>query len=355
MKKKLTITLFVLYPMKIKQHFFLSDLHPDFDSYRLGLVKVLTLLFMPLLFIESISFLYLNYYFIGIFELIWLGVILYFYRQSAAKPQALVNVFIVAVYSISMCSLFTRFHDPSILLFLVMLPVLYMFFVGLRRAMVWLVLTLLPLAVCMAWFYFQHAQLPWGPHFFLLSIVVFLYCLVLTVAYEKTNQKLFRHMQRMAEYDELTQLYNRGKFYDFFQREIDRVKRYGTSLSVIIIDIDHFKKINDTYGHFVGDAVLSEIATIIQSTLRSTDISGRIGGEEFAVLLPETPRDLACVVAEKIRRNVSTHFFSHIDRCQVSVGVTSYTPDDTVTHMFQRADSALYAAKDGGRNRVECE
>lgn len=159
-------------------------------------------------------------------------------------------------------------------------------------------------------------------------------------------------LEKLATIDDLTQIYNRRKFFELAHYEIDRNARHQHPLSIIMIDIDHFKKINDIHGHQVGDKTLQIFSQIISSIVRTTDIFGRIGGEEFAIVLPETTKQAAKEFAERIRVCAENENFPVIKHLTVSIGVTPLYPDDSYSSIFNRADNALYAAKDSGRNCV---
>lgn len=166
---------------------------------------------------------------------------------------------------------------------------------------------------------------------------------------ERANQEL----ELLSVTDRLTRLYNRARIEAVLEKERDRVRRYGESLSVIMLDIDYFKCVNDEHGHDVGDAVLVTLAKVLQKNLRSSDTVGRWGGEEFMMVLPKTSLTKAMEVAEKVRAAVATAVFPVVIHKTASLGVASYLPTETVAQMLVRADTALYAAKHGGRNRVE--
>ncbi|HIE59298.1 MAG TPA: GGDEF domain-containing protein [Hydrogenothermaceae bacterium] len=151
----------------------------------------------------------------------------------------------------------------------------------------------------------------------------------------------------------LTGLFNKGKFNKVLKKEVERAKRYKRPLSLIIFDIDHFKRINDTYGHKVGDEVLKELAKIIKSVIRKADFVARWGGEEFVILAPETDLDGALNLAEKLRQTVEKHQFPTVKNVTISLGVAQYIDGETPEEFIIRADMALYKAKENGRNRVE--
>ena len=161
-----------------------------------------------------------------------------------------------------------------------------------------------------------------------------------------------RELERRATRDFLTGLYNRHKFMEEFQPEWERADRYGRPLSLLLLDIDHFKAINDTYGHDVGDRVLEAVVTKLQGNIRGSDVLARWGGEEFILLSPESRLGEACALAEKLRGALTAEPFESAGRVSASFGVAERRHDDTVESLLKRADDALYAAKRAGRNRV---
>jgi diguanylate cyclase (GGDEF)-like protein len=173
-----------------------------------------------------------------------------------------------------------------------------------------------------------------------------------TALLSKANEDLLV----MASTDALTGAYNRGYLFDAGSRSMNTARRYQRPLTVIILDVDHFKAINDTHGHAVGDIVLKAITGTCQDVLRKTDIFGRYGGEEFVALLPETDLEGAIISAERLRTAVESLVFEGIDasiRVTISLGVTNASSaDNEIAQTIQRADKALYQAKTQGRNRA---
>lgn len=168
--------------------------------------------------------------------------------------------------------------------------------------------------------------------------------------------KLYQRLQELSIHDSLTAIYNRRYFTIRYLEEFDRAQRFNLVLSFLMIDIDNFKKINDTYGHLVGDVVLRNVAKLILKNLREMDFVARFGGEEFAVILPETDKAGAIMVAERISSRIShehIHAFDELLTVTVSVGVASF-PQNTLHSdvLVEIADKALYKAKISGRNRV---
>ncbi|MDD2267358.1 sensor domain-containing diguanylate cyclase [Sulfuricurvum sp.] len=175
----------------------------------------------------------------------------------------------------------------------------------------------------------------------------------LGTAIDMTERKIMeKKLEYIAQTDPLTGLYNRLKFDDIIQREISFGKRHGTPLSLIYMDIDYFKRINDTYGHDIGDTVLKEIAQITRDVLRVSDYPFRWGGEEFIIVCPGTDLQEIKILSERLRQKIAENNFAVVDKVTVSIGITQYCDNKSVDDMIKRADQALYIAKEHGRNRV---
>ena len=169
------------------------------------------------------------------------------------------------------------------------------------------------------------------------------------------RKRLEEELRRTAMTDRLTGAFNRLKFDEIMAIELNRARRYKRPLTLSIFDIDDFKRINDTFGHAVGDIVLVELTKIVKSMVRESSYLFRWGGEEFVILLPEISVEGAAVQAERIRKEVETHAFAVAGRVTVSFGMAEFRRDDTVDSIVKRADEALYRAKERGKNRVEGE
>ncbi|MCP4157735.1 MAG: diguanylate cyclase [bacterium] len=165
-------------------------------------------------------------------------------------------------------------------------------------------------------------------------------------------KKMEDELKLLSQTDQLTQVYNRVKFHDSLTKEINRVRRYKTDLALIMFDIDHFKNVNDTYGHDVGDYVLKKLATMVKDYVRETDILARWGGEEFMILLPHTNLNNASKLAERIRAKIEGTLFETVNTITSSFGVTQFVMSDDEETFTKRLDRALYKAKEKGRNRV---
>jgi diguanylate cyclase (GGDEF)-like protein len=158
------------------------------------------------------------------------------------------------------------------------------------------------------------------------------------------NVHLYQHMRRIAITDSLTGIYNRHFFNEMLPREIERAKRYQQSLSVMILDVDDFKKYNDTYGHLQADQVLKNLARLFATQLRTYDVLARFGGDEFVIILPETNRRYAQRVAERVRKAVATQVFARTT-LNVSIGIASYRPGLSPEYLLDEADQDLYLHK----------
>jgi len=182
-------------------------------------------------------------------------------------------------------------------------------------------------------------------------------CMLAALLYPLRNGLLYARALRSALKDPLTGLNNREAMDSYLGREMAAARRYGTPLALLLLDVDHFKRINDGYGHLVGDTVLSEVAGTLVDCCRDSDIVFRYGGEEFVVVLANTDLSGGERVAERIRAKLeSQHVDSANGRIAVtaSVGVTLLEPSDTKLSFLERADKLLYDAKATGRNRVVC-
>lgn len=173
----------------------------------------------------------------------------------------------------------------------------------------------------------------------------------------REKERLQKELAHVAMYDTLTDILSRRALLEQAEVERQRTKRYGRDLSLLMIDIDHFKKVNDTYGHLIGDIVLREVAQTLKKQTRRSDFVGRYGGEEFLIILPETSIEKALILAEKLRKQVS-ELTTPVDGqvlkdVTISIGATEYEDDPTIDEFINRSDKWLYAAKQSGRNQVQ--
>ncbi len=178
--------------------------------------------------------------------------------------------------------------------------------------------------------------------------------LVRIYALDITQRKLDEAaIHLLATTDSLTGIANRREFTTVLTSEIARAKRYNAPLSLVMYDIDYFKRVNDSFGHDVGDYVLQALTRLVKQNIRSVDVVARWGGEEFMVLMPQANLSAAFAVADKLRLAIAEYQFDKVEHLTVSFGVTVYDVEDDLNALLKRADDALYLAKQNGRNRVE--
>ena len=204
---------------------------------------------------------------------------------------------------------------------------------------------------------FSLRMLPWALAFAIISALT-------SAFYGRSRQAVAalrdseQRFKEMSITDELTGLYNSRHFFSRLKAEIERTDRYGHPLTLLILDLDNFKQCNDTFGHLAGDKVLAEAGNIIRKSIRSTDSAYRYGGEEFAVILPESSKQEALYFAERIRKSFESVAFSDYKdrdlRVTVSIGVAQHLSGQKISAFFKRADRNMYAAKKSGKNRVYC-
>ncbi len=180
--------------------------------------------------------------------------------------------------------------------------------------------------------------------------------------YLQRTAVLYEKVKKLSLTDELTGLFNRRHFIQSLEREIRRAQRYGNDLALIMIDIDHFKKYNDAFGHLAGDRLLRSFAQHLARTARGTDVVGRYGGEEFVILMPDTGIEMAAHLAERIRQDIQDHLFeTHGNpksfKITVSIGCAQLPEvegQSQADDLIKLADDCLYHAKSNGRNRICC-
>lgn len=173
------------------------------------------------------------------------------------------------------------------------------------------------------------------------------------IKYEKLLKESEERFKQLSVTDSLTGAYNRNKYKEIIERETKRAKRYGSPLSAIMLDLDFFKKINDTHGHITGDDILKEIVSLLRVNIRSEDYLIRWGGEEFLIIAPDTLLEKAVLLAEKLRALAESQYFAKGAKITLSLGITELLKEDSEESFIERADDALYKAKTNGRNRCE--
>ncbi len=337
---------------RIVHEILINKLHPVYDIYRINMLKVLMISFIPLLFVESIAFYNMGFYLVPFIEIIVCFTFLFFFKRMWKNIHYFANAFIVFSFLLCIISFTYYIEHNAILIFFIVFPTYYIYFLGFRKGIITIIISCLILFVSATCYYYNYQELPWPKESLIIAMLAFLYICILTSAYELTNKSLVARLKEKAEIDGLTNIFTRRTFFELFEHELERARRHSFSLSLFIFDLDYFKSVNDNYGHPVGDEVLCHIVKLCVQSLRKSDIVGRIGGEEFACLIPDTDGEAAKHVAEKIRRIIDESNHKHLPHCTVSIGITEFTPNDTSSQMYQRADKGLYAAKSSGRNCI---
>jgi diguanylate cyclase (GGDEF)-like protein len=166
------------------------------------------------------------------------------------------------------------------------------------------------------------------------------------------NARRFREARKLADLDALTSLHNRRYFHETLAREVARAQRYDRRLALVVFDIDDFKAINERFGHLAGDAVLAELADRIRSVVRSADVACRVGGDEFAVVLPESTVADGEQLYLRLQRAITMRPTGSVERLEISAGIAELTPADDTVSFFERADGALFDAKDAGKDHA---
>jgi two-component system, cell cycle response regulator len=178
--------------------------------------------------------------------------------------------------------------------------------------------------------------------------------LIRIYALDITNRKMAEEeIYLLATTDYLTGIANRREFTTILEREVSRIKRYGKPFSLTMYDVDYFKRVNDAFGHNVGDCVLQSVTKLVKESIRGADVMGRWGGEEFMVLLPETDMYAARKASEKMRLAIAGHCFDTVGNLTASFGIAAFEPQDDLNSLLKRVDDALYRAKSKGRNCIE--
>lgn len=181
----------------------------------------------------------------------------------------------------------------------------------------------------------------------LIYILILFYFTNVVTAYIESDL-----LKRNAYFDHLTNIGNRRSIDTWLEQQIKRAEKQQVPFSIIYFDIDHFKKVNDVYGHDVGDYVLKELTTVVSNMLHATDLFGRWGGEEFLIISSDEHLADAVLFAEKLRQSIEVYEFAHVEHITSSFGVASYREGDSAKSIIRRADEALYNAKNSGRNNV---
>lgn len=231
-------------------------------------------------------------------------------------------------------------------------PLLALFLKGKKEGVLWILLLVLAGLIILLFDRWNLLNIPYPPTTLEQAFFSFIIVSILAFSYEYIREHQANQLKKIATVDTLTKAYNRLKITEILEHEVEMVKRYKIDLSLIMFDIDHFKGINDTYGHHVGDLVLQKIADVVRADTRVTDYFGRWGGEEFIIVLPQTNLAGTRIVANRIANSIENHEFDSIKKVTASFGLTEFREGDDINGLIKRADDALYKAKNSGRNMI---
>lgn len=203
----------------------------------------------------------------------------------------------------------------------------------------------------------------------ILELIFVMFLIIVFMFYREISQKKYKDkmsdllseveeknalLQRLSVTDKLTGLNNRIRIDEVLVTNLNMFKRYGNVFSVIMLDIDHFKRVNDNFGHAIGDEILKEFSSILKENVRITDVIGRWGGEEFMIIASETDSVEAVKFATLLKKKINDFEFTKVGRVTASLGVAEIGVGDSIEEVVHRADLALYSAKESGRNKVVC-
>ena len=265
-------------------------------------------------------------------------------------------VYLIPFLTIMMVAMYLPGTSPTVFLWVYIIPVISHLLLGLRLGFA-VAVFFMPTAFAI--FVIKHPRLLYEFHFASLANILISCAVALAFAYvyERGSEKARAGLMVIASTDPLTRLANLYSFRESFQQERHRAQRYDADLTLLVLDLDYFKKVNDTHGHAVGDQVLIHVANILRRRLRASDLVCRVGGEEFTVLLPDTGLEEAIKVADSLRRLIrDTPYRDQAVTVSLScsIGVALWGRDgDTLEQLMETGDKRLYQAKQAGRDRVE--
>lgn len=283
------------------------------------------------------------------------AIVVYWAIQDTQHLERWILAYLLAFFTAMMFAMTTPRSTSSVHAWVLLIPIISHLLMGRR---IGLILSVIYMGIAAVIFFYRHRDQPDMMQALpIANIAVISLCiLVFSHVLEVTREKSERRLMEMAQTDPLTRLANRARLRNVFEREKQRWQRYNLPVSLLVLDLDHFKAVNDVHGHETGDRALQHVARILREGLRATDMPARLGGEEFGILLSNTNGEQAMEVAEKIRKSVASApltFDENVINLSLSGGVSELGADgDTLRSLVREADNRLYAAKDAGRNQI---
>lgn len=329
-----------------------SSFHPHHDKYRIKMLRALMVVCVFLLPFEAAALFYLGKTILAYSEIPMIVCCIIFFRKMWRNVHLFGNLFTIWFFLLWCIACALYISNISLWIFSTAFPVLFIFFLGRKKGVFVSAAYCGPMILSCIYHWNIYQVMPVSLESLIVYAITLTYTFALTISFELTYDYLLKDLHQRAEYDELTNLYSRRMFFDLFKHDLVQAERRSFPISILLLDIDNFKMINDAHGHPAGDEVLKVVAHTCHNTLRKNDVLGRVGGEEFACLLPNTNQREAALVAEKIRKAIAGLSFDFLPCCTISIGVAEFVAGDSSSSMYKRADQALYLAKEQGRNRV---
>lgn len=324
---------------------------PDVGFRFARMLLLLSLIFLPFLaFVD-----YQNGYVLPSFAkcVVILVCLFAFYLSKNEKNQRLIRLGVAfSLLTMSIVGAWTKLDTFSGLIWVPVLPLLFCFLVGIRSGATFSCMYLSAYLLSYGVFESVHGVTPVEFKIWATSVAAFIFVLIVTILFQKETYRFEKHLMDAADFDFLTQIYNRRGFMPRIEGEIERVNRYGGNLSIIIADIDNFKKVNDTYGHTVGDTLLKDFSDLIVQLTRTNDVVARWGGEEFIILASGTALNECLELAEKLRFHIEKSQLLPRGQVTSSFGVAQYQGGEPLHSFLDRGDKCLFQAKHSGKNKV---
>ena len=287
--------------------------------------------------------------------------------EKRKKIASNITIFILFITTYAI-TLFTGGIESSTVIWIFMYPAIMVFMTDIKNATIWFVMSVFSITSLYFIKDFKMVELLIGSSprlerimdMIFMTVALFIIIYAVDKSYKKILKKLENTQSKLrilATTDPLTELYNRRFFQERAVAEIKRSIRHNKSLTLLMLDLDHFKNINDNFGHKTGDHILKEVSSIFQKALREIDLTGRYGGEEFIMLFPESDKATSVIAAERIRKQIENTDFKYNResiKLTISIGITEIVEGkkDSLDTLIYRADKALYLSKENGRNRI---
>jgi len=283
---------------------------------------------------------------------------IFFAVNNTRHLERWILVYVIPFFTTMMFALTSPRATATVFAWVLLIPILSHLLLGRRLGLLVSGIFMLT-AAGIFWLKFSHSPEMMRPLPIANIAIMSLTILAFSHIYEITREQSESRLLKMAQTDPLTGLSNRTRLSDVFTQEQKRSLRQGSPLSLLMLDLDHFKQVNDQYGHEAGDLALTHVSALLRKTLRATDLATRLGGEEFAILLPDSTAVQAMRVADKIRQAIAENPVRHLDKIiplTVSGGIAQFGPDGgDLQSLISRADQNLYHAKDSGRNQIRLD